>query len=377
MRKLPRVTASGIIIACTLLTAAIPIGVVVPSLVVSSRSIVEAEAAGRLESVARGAGDQLARALNVQWRELKALGEFARAQDPAETLRIRLDAIKATNPRYAWIGLADAGGRVVTATGHLLEGQSVAERPWFKGGTDGPFAGDLHQALLLKSEPARLIDFATPIRRNGEAAGVLGAHITWDWLADFIRQVGNDSGVELILVDRDGTVLVGAGRLEGRRLTTHSASAARLGTASTSIETWEDGSDHLVSVIPTIGLGDLPSFGWSLIASIPAEAAFAPAGCLTATLLSALFFSAIAVCLGAILLGRIVGRPVARMAAAAASAASNRFDQPVPDERAFREVAELSASLSRLQSKVQALDEAAAEEPRPLRAAEILVRTAA
>lgn len=52
-------------------------------------------------------------------------------------------------PRYAWIGFARPDGTVETATGHLLEGQSVAERPWFKAALKGPFVGDLHEALLL------------------------------------------------------------------------------------------------------------------------------------------------------------------------------------------------------------------------------------
>jgi hypothetical protein len=382
MRALPRLSVSSLIIAGTLLTAIMPIAIVVPSLLATSRSIVEVQASERLQSLARGGADQLGRALNARWRELKALSEFARSREPADTLRIRLEAIKAANPAYAWIGLADAGGRVVVATGRLLEGQNMADRPWFKDGSDGPFAGEPHEAVLLRgilsdpeAEPSRLVDLATPIHRGGEPDGVMGAYITWEWLADLVRQLSKDSGIAFTLVARDGTVVVGPDATQGRQLKTQSAFAARLGTASTTIERREDGSDQLVSVVPSLGFGDLPSFGWSLIASIPAEAAFASAARTTTTLVSALGMSALAIGLGAILLGRIVGRPIARMAVAVAGVASSRFDLPVPDERAYREVADISASLSRVQSKVQALDEPPPEEPRPIRTELVLVPT--
>jgi hypothetical protein len=375
MRALPRLTATALITACTLLTAAVPICIVVPSLMGASRSLVEASASERLQASGKSAADQIARALATQWRELKAIGEFARAGEPSETLRTRLEAVKAVNPRYAWIGLADTAGRVVTATGRLLEGQSVADRAWFTAGSHGPFAGDLHEALLLKSvlvpsgsEPPRLLDLATPISRNGELAGVIGGHVTWEWMADLVRQIGLDSGVSLTLVARDGTVLVSTSAPEGRQLTTSSIFAARLGTAATTIERWENGSEQLVTVVPTISIGDLPSFGWSLIANVPAEAAFSPARRMTATLAYSLGASAIAVLLGSFLLGRTLGRPLVRMAAAAASAASNTCDGPVPDERGFREVAELSASLSRLQSRIRALEGPATAQPRLPRA---------
>jgi HAMP domain-containing protein len=370
MRRVPRLRASGLAVSFALIAGVIPLAFVVPTLLGTSQSIVEKQAAEALDTAARGASNQLSRVLYARWSELHALSEFARVEESEEALRLRMETIKATNGAYAWLGLANVSGRVSVATGNLLQGQSVAERPWFKAGLEGSYAGDVHEAVLLRNllpvqgtEPLRLIDLAMPILRgNGDLVGVLGTHLAWTWLADLIHTASKDSGVDLTLVTRDGTVLVGPPALEGKRLTTQSAFAARQGTATTNIETWPDGDDYLVSVVPATVYRDLPSFGWSLIARTRSELAFAPVHRMTASLAPALFGSLVALAIAAVLLGRMLGRPISRMADAAVDIAAGRCSQPVTEERRFREVAELSASLSKLQSMVQAAQKPASKE---------------
>jgi len=370
MRRVPRLGASGLAISFALIAGVIPLTFVVPTLLGTSQSIVEKQAAEVLNTAARVAANQLSRVLYTRWNELHALSEFVRVEKSGEVLRLRMETIKATNDGYAWLGLADVSGRVSVATNNLLQGLSVAERPWFKAGLENSYAGDMHEAVLLKNvlpmqgtEPPRVIDLAIPIRgENGDAVGVLGAHLAWTWLVDLIHTTSKDSGVDLTLVTRDGTVLVGPPALEGKRLTTQSAFAARQGTATTDIETWPDGDDYLVSVVPATVYRDLPSFGWSLIARTRSELAFAPVHRMTASLAPALFGSLVALAIAAVLLGRMLGRPISRMADAAADIAAGRCSQPVTEERRFREVAELSASLSKLQSMVQAAQKPACKE---------------
>jgi hypothetical protein len=82
--------------------------------------------------------------------EVTRLAAFAEKGDEMDVMRRRLDTIVATNSQYAWLGIADPSGVVLVATGGILEKVNVIERPWFKAGLAGPFAGDVHDALLLQ-----------------------------------------------------------------------------------------------------------------------------------------------------------------------------------------------------------------------------------
>ena len=171
-----------------MIIALLPSVIVLPMLASLSRSITQRQATATLQTTAEAVSGQLSRGLVDQWYEVKRLAAFAEKGDSRETMRLRLDTVVATDEQYAWLGLADPAGTVLAASGGVLDGVSVSERPWFKAGLTGPFAGDVHDALLLQKfvapnakEPLRLIDFALPVKRaDGVPIGVLGAHVRWD-----------------------------------------------------------------------------------------------------------------------------------------------------------------------------------------------------
>ncbi|MBP6767953.1 MAG: cache domain-containing protein, partial [Reyranella sp.] len=197
--------------------ALLPSLVVIPMLAGLSRSISQRQAAATLQTTAEAVSEQLSRGLLDQWYEVKRLASFAEQGDSRETMRLRLDTVVATDQQYAWVGLADPAGAVLVASGGILDGVSVAERPWFKAGLTGPYAGDVHDALLLQKlvapnalEPLRLIDFALPVKRaDGVPVGVLGAHVRWEAVREMFRAPRAGGSIELLLLSADGTVLVG------------------------------------------------------------------------------------------------------------------------------------------------------------------------
>ncbi|GEN01682.1 cache domain-containing protein [Methylobacterium radiotolerans] len=102
-----------------------------------------------------------------------------------EAQRAWVDALRESFPAYAWIGFADRSGTVVASTGGMLEGESVAARPWFQRGIEAPAVIDVHDAKLLArrlpalpyGEPWRFIDVAMPLRdASGDRIGVVGGH---------------------------------------------------------------------------------------------------------------------------------------------------------------------------------------------------------
>lgn len=141
--------------------------------------------------------------------------------DPAEARRV-LNAMQASLPAYAWLGFATPDGRVQAASQGMLEGASVAARPWFIDGLAGPSSGDVHEAALLakilgptaSGEPFRFVDVSMPVRgADGAVIGVLGAHLSWQWAADVREQLlaysALDGHTEIWILDRAGSIILG------------------------------------------------------------------------------------------------------------------------------------------------------------------------
>jgi HAMP domain-containing protein len=350
-----------VVAMCT--AVALLCGVVLAVLSASvSREATERESTTILRALGREAAAQLGRSLYAQWRELEGLVAFAQeSPNPAE-LRLRLETIARMNDRYAWIGMARPDGQVAIATGRILEGASVAERPWFRAGLQGPFAGDVHDAVLLQRfvapnarEPLRLIDFAAPVHRaDGGIAGVLGSHVAWTSVRELVRETLRDTGRDVLLISRSGTVLIGPPELEGQTLALPSVLAARQGASRTGIETWPDGQDYLTTVVGPIAYRNLPSFGWSLVLRQKAEDAAAPARAVARRLATGLGATALLVLLGSLLLGGLLARPLRRLGDSAAALADGRLTGPVPDLRTYAEVRHLADALARLQARLSA-----------------------
>ncbi|OSM02385.1 putative GGDEF domain containing protein [Magnetofaba australis IT-1] len=128
------------------------------------------------------------------------------------------------NSAFAWIGLLDRNGKIAIASDGLLEGADVSKRDYFLAGLRGEaYAGDVHEAHLLAqhmapprhdSLPLRFVDVAHPILdEEGAFAGVLVAHISWDWAGDvrngLLQPLGNARGLEVILFSSEGKPLIG------------------------------------------------------------------------------------------------------------------------------------------------------------------------
>jgi HAMP domain-containing protein len=350
-----------IVVLCTVV-ALLAGGILLVTTAGISREVTERESTTTLRTLGQEVAARLARALHTQWRETEGLVRFAEEAQSPEELRLRLETIARLNPRYAWIGLARPDGRVMVSTGRMLEGESVAERPWFRAALQGPFAGDVHDAVLLQrliapnaTEPLRLIDFAAPVRRpDGGVAGVLGSHVGWTSVRDVLRDALQGTGRDVLLVSRSGTILVGPTELEGQNLPLPSVLAARQGASQSAVETWPDGQRYLTAVITPIAYRNLPSFGWSLVVRQQAEAAAAPARAITRRLAIGLGAVALVVLAGSLLVGAIVTRPLRRLRDSATALADDRLDGPVPDFRGYRETRDIADALARIQSRLTA-----------------------
>ncbi|WP_244480551.1 sensor domain-containing diguanylate cyclase [Methylobacterium sp. Leaf399] len=269
-------------------------------------------AQGNLLQVARSVADRLDQDMAERLREIRNVAALEPLQphwmESTGSLRKVLDRMQETLPDYAWIGFADREGRVRAATGGVLEGANVGQRPWFKNGIRQAAVEDVHFASLLQTlltpnadgTPFRFVDLAVPIGdASGQVVGVLGVHLSWRW-ADVVRREvlasrRPDLKEDIVVLDRAGRVLLGPD------LGTAPYTAAQL-AAGHFIDERADGT-RLATATATRGRGDYPGLGWIVVALQPIDTALTGATQLTGLI--------ILLGLGAALIGMVGIRLVA------------------------------------------------------------------
>ncbi len=278
----------------------------------------------RLAGLAAATSGRLDRFMATRQQELQLFAELqpmqAQWRGDADGLRRSLEALKGSFSEFAWIGFADPDGKVVAGTGGMLQGASVAQRPWFKEGLHKRTVGDVHEALLLSSllapradgGPYRFVDIAVPVHdADGKLLGVLGGHLNWDWASNLIKDMeDNDDSenTELAIVSKSGVVLVGpqkdSTRFDGAKLATMFAAhdGAFMETPA--------GERLLTAFHVGTGHREYQGLNWIVTASQPASVALAVA---ISSAQMILVIGAIAALVGlslATLISRRIARPI-------------------------------------------------------------------
>ena len=365
MRSLPRITLGWILVLGAIAAAAIVWGTTMPYTLFQSRSIGDRYSIETTQNRAEAAGKELVRTLAAQWYRARAMARFAASGQNIGELRIRFNTIEAANKDISWIGFADMSGKVVAASSGALEGKKVDDQQWFRAGVEGPYIGDKHDDLLLAAnlspEPnqsAMVIEFAMPVLRNKEKIGVIAMMVDWTWVHSVLASFARTDGLDMILLSRQGEVLSGPADLIGKKLSLPSVIAASQGVKISHTETWPDGVSYLLATAPVPSNPDFASFGWSILVRQPVETALAPVAHFTSRALTLSIAAAVLSLLIALSVARILSRPMARLAEAAHDLAQGQYRRPIPEERAYSEVARLAAALVRLQSTVLSQTEA-------------------
>lgn len=311
--------------------------------------------------------DKLDRGLFERYREVQLLagrGLLADPQVPLETKRKQLELMQQTYPTYAWIGATDVNGNVVVATGGLLEGADVSKRPWFSDALRGTFLHDVHDAVLLAKllpakhgEPQRFFDVSFPYHdANGQVAGVLGTHLSWQWSREVQSSVlgplAERSKVDAVIVSANGTVLLGPPALMGKTLTVGSVKAARANKSGHVVERWDDGSNYLVGYSRSQGYLSYPGLGWTVLVRQHVDEAYRPALRLQTTILLIGLSAALLFALIGYLAARAITAPVRDIANAAKALESGEARSMKLQTDQYREIASLAGSLNALMRKL-------------------------
>jgi diguanylate cyclase (GGDEF)-like protein len=275
-------------------------------------------------------------------------------------LRARLNATGKTNDGFAWIGFSDPHGTVLAATGGLLEGVEVAQRPWFREASKSAYFGDLHRALLLEKklnsgggEPLRFLDIAMPlVNRKGVLTGVLGAHVDWRWVEEITRSLYRQGSSEFILLGADDTVLAGPKDLRDKVVSLKSARDARSGKIGYRIEHWPDGKTYLTGYSKSRGFKSYSGLGWLVLERREIGEAFAPVRALRGQFITwGLFFAGIFALAGWFGASRI-SRPLLDLTRAAEVLRQGTARRDIPSVRSYREVVVLADTMRSMIAEV-------------------------
>ncbi|MBC3210161.1 diguanylate cyclase [Pseudomonas sp. SWRI111] len=260
-----------------------------------------------------------------------------------ESMQLRSQA----RTEYAWMGVADADGKVHQAVNDLLVGQSVQQRPWFQVGLRRQYTGDPHEAVLLakllpglpNGEPLRFIDFAAPIHNGaGQIIGVLGAHAHWSWVTRIVESAAfshknSAPDIQALIIDHDGKVLYPEA-LMGQQLAVNEAAAPG----------WSAGHGYLTSMV-TVPTPSGTALSWSIAIRQPLETALQPARLLLYELLLLGVSAAVVFALVAYYLALHLSRPIEQLARAAKQVQNNQTGARFQLQHPVREIAQLGQSI--------------------------------
>jgi len=302
------------------------------------------------------AGENLARSLHNDWVDLKFLAS-AIPESSSQRITGLMDGMRGDANRISWIGFADMNGIVQQASDDLLVGQDVSERPWFRNGARAPFAGDVHEALLLASlletdDPRglRFVDLAIPVKDgNGETTGVVAVHINFAWAEALLEEQARTLGLALFLTGTDGSIVVSSQDSNPTPQEVAILRAALPGTENAVREVWPDGETYFSSLVPQVTYGDLPNFGWRMVGRLSGDQFSLGLDWLRTTGIIAVV--GLLAVLGTVTAAfvMIFIRPIEEIAARSEEIADGADVYP-PDLKRTREAARLSAALTRLQS---------------------------
>jgi len=242
------------------------------------------ETGSALLQTARHMAERLSNEMAERTRDVQLLAQLdvlRGATTPAD-VRAALERLRGTLPAYAWIGVTDAEGTVIAATGDVLLGTSIATRPVFLNGRRRLWTGDVHEAVLLADyaphspgEAIKFVDVAAPVQRiDGGFGGVIALHLSWQW-ADQLRESvlrprGGPATQELSVYSADGVLLLGP-KQPGTPATLRPSQLAGL-DEQWGQPLWSDGKASLAAAAESRPVQAFKGFGWRVVTRDPGDA---------------------------------------------------------------------------------------------------------
>lgn len=343
------------------------VGVLTAGAVYLSRNQAAELIANRMTQMARSMINQLDFGLVDLARDL---GHFVQLEPlmpiwagAPEGQRKLLEQLRASRPEFTWIGFASPDGVIRAATGGHLQGRQVGDRAWFRRAFGAPVIEDVPVSLQQSAdgaggegvEPFRLIEMGFPIRApDGRLLGVLGAHLSWEWAQELHNKIMQRAAkfglIELWLLSRDGSILIGGARGE-RPFSDAQLATMRANRFGAFIDDSDD-RHELTGYAATTAYENSADIGWTVIARQAEADAYAQAREL-AWLIGGLglFVTLIGIAMAS-LIGSRIARPIRSLTAEADRLGRDPLATMLPRQGGSKEVAQLSSALRSLLRRI-------------------------
>ena len=325
---------------------------------------VRVDAEGLLAEFATQVRDALSMQLETRRSLLQATAAQAVAQsDPSPSAMLRnLEAIHGRFPEFDWMGVVNGDGRVLAGTAGRHVGDDVAASAWFQKGRQRPFVGEVGTSLmsgarLPADKPLQLlmVHMAVPLKLPaGQGDGVMVAQVSWAWVDAVLVKMQSALNarrqVEVMLADRDGTVLSGPSAWLGRRIDAASD--------------FTGGGQYVAGTRTQLRLADGLGLGWTAIVRQRSESALAPVRATRHTVFLIVFIAGVLSAGAAVWVTRILTRRLTTLATAAEAVQRGQqrtLAAPPGADEVSRIGATLAQVVGRLQTEKQALQTLNAE----------------
>jgi len=233
-----------------------------------------ADAEGQLAEFATQVRDALAMHLETRRSLLQATAAQIvadRDQSP-QAMRATLQATQARFPEFVWLGVSDNNGLMLADSGDGLTLAHASALSWLRQGREQRFVSDPHalpeaDRLAGGLKVTRVMDAAVPMDpRHPTDSGVLAAQLSWHWLQDLLghMQQALDASrqLDVLVVGRDGRVLLGPDAWLGRSLEPDNDAS--------------EGGLYLTGRRTRLRLAEYLGLGWTAVVRQRADIALAP-----------------------------------------------------------------------------------------------------
>lgn len=317
------------------------------------------ESSGRaLAAISQSVANMLASNLREREREIILLSQRRALfnQENTQDLQHTLNQIQNSYEHYAWIGYANDQGRVVVAGNGVLQGADVSTRPWYVQGSEGPFVGDVHNALLLAEKLPRLadgslprfVDFAAPVTTDqGHFKGVIATHSNWAWVSGVLKSAlpnsVDDENIDIFILNKNNGILYPNTPDPKKQIPSSLPASSQY-----DYTVWPDNKTYLTS-LTNVASPISNDLDWKIVVRQPEKIAMAAVYEMrNVLLLSGLLMSIICLFL-TYKLAHAFSRPVERLAATAIKIRDGNRQVSFEDSnKQLNEIASLSSSLQNM-----------------------------
>jgi len=268
-----------------------------------------------------------------------------------EKVSQRVKDIIETQEEISRIRVLDKEGIIIIASSHEDIGMDKSTHEIFLKGKEGAFVGDLHLSSLTHKY---VLSISAPILLNNQFAGVLV--INFDTDKELFKITTDRTGLgqtgEVYLVNKDGYMIspsrfMDDAILKQKVYLTHIQELKDIGYQNISLEDVITVNKNYRGVNSLMVHTHIPEMGWSLVAQIDTQEAFAPVTQLTNTLILVFIIILFVAIFISSFISRSITRPLRRLHEGTEEITKGNLDYkvatPSPDEvgqlsRAFDEM---------------------------------------